>query len=385
MKKLLTCAIFGLLFFFSPALGQANEDIDTEAFEFPPRITQKAYHQKMNAALDRLIKQWSRLPKSKVQFSANLFFAHGAAVKHFTLDDLKTYASALKEAGVKRIDINIGLAAWIEDDPEIKNKYAALMEHIRNLNLKFALNPEFSATEYTLKENQSPESFSAWSQKALSAYTQIAGDLKPDIFVVIHEPTTMAKRMGHSVSPQEWNDFTRQAIEIVQKASPQTACGAGFLPHEMPYFKLIVQQKKLTYISIDIYALKGLRTFNQIVVIAKKNSKRVYIEETWRNPYFVPDPKNPATLESYISTGIGLDEFQILDQKWLHAITLYAGVMKLETITPFWTQTFFKYVTTDGDALDPKYNLRVLQAIRDGERTETFKAFKKLIETYGTH
>ena len=69
--------------------------------------------------------------------------------------------------------------------------------------------------------------------------------------------------------------------------------------------------------------------------------------------------------------------------KWLETIALYASTWGLEAVTPFWTQTFFKYVKKDGDALDPNYNQQVIEAINKGKRTKTFEAFKTIIQQKG--
>lgn len=64
-------------------------------------------------------------------------------------------------------------------------------------------------------------------------------------------------------------------------------------------------------------------------------------------------------------------------------MTAYASVLGLEAITPFWTQTFFAYVPEGGHAFLGDYNRRVMEAVRRGDRTETYYAVKRLIERYG--
>jgi hypothetical protein len=65
-------------------------------------------------------------------------------------------------------------------------------------------------------------------------------------------------------------------------------------------------------------------------------------------------------------------------------MTLYAATLGLESVTPFWTQTFFAYVPEDWSGLDPRYNHRVVDAVRQGERTRTYEAFKELVREFGT-
>ena len=72
--------------------------------------------------------------------------------------------------------------------------------------------------------------------------------------------------------------------------------------------------------------------------------------------------------------------FKALDAKWLEAMALYAGALGLEAVTAVWTPTFFKYVGEGrGNALDSAYITETIQAIDNGERTETFFAFANLI------
>jgi hypothetical protein len=117
---------------------------------------------------------------------------------------------------------------------------------------------------------------------------------------------------------------------------------------------------------------------------AKKAGKGVYIEETWRPPYYIPESGQKVSLEIYISTGIGDRTFQKLDVKWFEAMTRYANAWELEAVTPFWMQTFFLYVGENepNGALEAPYNKGVAAAISNNKRTETFYSFKEIIENW---
>jgi len=333
------------------------------------------YLQNLEQALEQVQRQLDGKKRHPLEFSANLFFAHGAAISSIPLDTLKRYVDALDEVGVNRIDINLGLIPWFEGDRKIINKYDVLIKYIRSRQLGLVLNPQYTRGEIE------DFNFQVWKNQALRAYEMIAKAYRPDIFVVIHEPTTMAKRMNQSISPKQWSKFAQEACDVVKRSSSSTRCGAGFLSHELEYFKEMLPIEKMDTISIDIYSLKGLKANNSMIQQARSAGKRVYIEETWRPP-FISSRHKPATLEDMMAKGIGNVVYQELDAKWLEVITQYASVWGLEAVTPFWTQTFFTYVS-DGQAdgaLDPNYNRRVIQAINRGKRSETFHAFKRLIK-----
>lgn len=334
----------------------------------------------MNQALDVIIEKCRKHPQQKLIFSANLFFAHEVCIKNMPLETLKKYVDALKEAGVHRIDINMGLFPWLDNHQETIQKYDALIRHIRHAKLQLAINPQYSTMYHKFRK------FDDWKTAALKVYPEIAKRYQPDIFIVVHEPTVMNERMGVNVSPKEWRDFTQQTAIAVKEVSPGTRCGAGIvvaLQSEWKYFDEFLTLKELDIITFDIYAIRGLNAANKMIAQAKRRGKNVYIEETWRPTYSVPEKGKTVTLDDRSAIGIGNKTFQALDANWLKAMTLYASTWGLEAITPFWTQTFFKYVEENGNALNPEYNKQVIESINKGERTKTFETFKTLVQQYG--
>ena len=342
-------------------------------------LTKKQYLKAMNKVLNDVIKRCPENPGHKLLFSANLFFAHGAAIRSMPLDILKLYVDAFREAGVNRVDINLGIWPWAKQDATTIHKYVELIRYIRNSGLGLALNPVYNVTDGPV------ESFNGWANETLEAFRKIGAQLKPDIFVVIHEPSTINARMKLSVSPARWAEFARKAALAVKESSPETRCGAGVLWTETSYFNAFLNVEPLSYISLDIYALRGLKTYNEMIPRIRKAGKKVYIEETWRPPYFIPSGSKKETLETWSAAGIGENTYRKLDCKWMKAMVRYANTWKMEAVTPFWTQTFFLYVpkTADTCALSPDYNGKVMEAIKQQKRTATFKAFRKLVRKFG--
>ena len=110
---------------------------------------------------------------------------------------------------------------------------------------------------------------------------------------------------------------------------------------------------------------------------ARAAGKPVYIEETWRPPYFQPRPG--MTLDAASLKNVGNQEFQALDSRWLRTMTAYAQANGLEAITPVWMFALFRYVQGNGDLDDPGYNRAVVEAITRGERTATFHTLQELV------
>ena len=338
--------------------------------------------------------------RHSLTFGANLVFAHGALIKRFPLDILLSYADALKEAGAGRIEIYASPATWSDGDGETIAKYDALVDHIRKIGLAVVISPEFNYGERRIRQ------FSDWQEYAVPAYREMARRYRPEIFVVVHEPTTMADRMEITTTPDEWRGF---AEEAVKEASPGTRTAAGGQYYELPYYNELLGIAGLDIMTLNIYGVGTLETYNFMIRTAMSYGKEVYIEETWRFPPQEPAndkqtseaglPKSPPTSakgtapESITpamhketcpaSKGIGLRDFEAIDGRWLEALTLYVNARGPDGITPFWTTTFFTYVESSCDGLSDEYNSRVEEAIRRQGRTDTFRAFQALSERYG--
>jgi len=365
--KFSTVFLTGLLIVFfsfgSSAVSQAEE------------LTEAEYIKAMTEALQAIIKRHRPKAPNKLVFRANLFFAHETAIKNMPLDILKAKVLALKEAGVKGVDINMGLYPWLDRDMEAIQKYDALIEFIRAQGLTLALNPAYAYVYHRV------DNFKDFEEKAEKAWLMMADRYKPDIFVVAHEPSTQSMRMGFETGPRVWADFVKRMARKVKMASPGSRIGAGVHSGEERYFAEFVKIEELESISFDIYTVKGLVAVNRMIPKAKKAGKAVYIEETWRPPYVGSEAG--LDLDYKMARGVGLERFARIDCLWLEMITIYASIWGLEAVTPFWTQAFFWYDRERGDALDQGYNLKVIEAIALKKRTSTYGKFSDLIKEYG--
>lgn len=338
-------------------------------------ISREEYIARMNHALDDMIVRTSAPAKQPITFSFNLFYAHSAVIENMPLATLTKAVDAMVEAGVERVDINMGLFPWATEDEDTIAKYDALIHYLREQALQLAINPQYTATA------DGKMSFSEWQRKALSMYGQVARRYHPEILTVIHEPTTIAARFGERIRPRAWAKFAQQAIRVVKRASPRTKTSVGVLSWEKTYFNAFLRMKGLDEVGIDIYNLRGMAVYDQMIKQAHAKGLPVHIEETWRNPYF--DPRQDETLEDKSAQGIGDARYQDLDIKWLTAMTQYANTRGLDAVTPFWMQAFFLYVNdAESGALDAEYNRRVTEAIIEGRHTKTLAAYRALIKRY---
>ena len=326
------------------------------------RMTESEFLTAMNTGLDMIRAKIEPLPKQNIKFSGNLFFAHGAVVKFISSETLLAYVDLLRDSGVQRVDINPGVFPFRRGDTDNIAKYDRVVQRIRDHKLELAINPEPNRGEGKFS------SLADWEEECIALYSDLARRYRPDIFVLIHEPTTMAARLGIKATPAEWKQFVLRTAAAVRKESPGSKLAAGGLAHEMEFFRQFVDLKELDMLTINIYDMGQLRQYNTMVEMARRAGKPIYIGETWRSPY-APGPSE--NLEKMMTTSLGDDKFRALDMKWLEVMAMYASVMKMEAITAFWTTSFVSYVANSGGTLDPKYNQRVIEGLAKRERTST--------------
>ena len=326
----------------------------------------------MNRALDRVIGTLRTAPGRPLVFSANLDFAHREYMKYCSLDVLTAYVDGLKAAGAKRVDINPGLWPWSPQDRENMAKYDALVRHIREVGLQLAWNPSF------WPEDAHVTSLADWEKVALPVYAEMARRYQPDIFSVIHEPTTMNQRMHIQASPDEWRQLATKAARVVKQASPRTRAAAGSLQWEMPYFQEFVTIPDLDVVTVDIYFLKGLSNFAAMARIAHQQGKDIYIEETWRFTVLKEAAAGGARRRD-----VSNQAFEDLDIKWLEAMVLFANKYGMSAITPFWSTALFTYLPQSMDAADRRFFKAVSDNIKRGTRTRYFQKYRELAQQYG--
>ncbi len=334
-------------------------------------LSPDAYNKLLGQALDEVSRRTPEEARRRIQFGLNLFIAHEAWIGGMAKEALVRAVDAFKEAGVDRVDLNPGQFPWLDGDQATVAKYDAAVERIRQNGLQLALNPQYSTVRHRVA------SFADWRRRAGSLYAELARRYHPDTFVVVHEPSTMASRLGVRVSVSEWVDFVREMVKVDKESSPGTRIGAGGLASEREYLDAFVSLPEVEVLTLDIYGVRDLKAYNRMIRAAQAAGKPVYIEETWRPPYFQPRPG--MTPDAASLKNVGNVEFQALDSRWLRVMTAYTQANGLEAITPVWMSTLFSYVQGSGDLDDPAYNRAVVEAIMRGERTTTFRTLEELV------
>lgn len=334
------------------------------------------------------------LPQSTTPlvFSSQETAAYGSKISSANPQVLIDYADGLKAAGVQRIDINPGVTTM--NDPASVANLDLLVRHIRQLGLQLAINPEYLSGEFTVN------TFQDFQTPAMQTYPQLAARYHPDNFVIVHEPATMAGRMGITTTPAQWDSFVRTLEPLIKAASPHTRVGAGDCSNcnEQAFFSDFVaiptcnasneSSGCLDFMTMDLYSTDFSQdeTFAQM---AHANGKGVYMEETFA-PHDLPADLppgylyNPAGAEAYALVGACDSVFENMDQDWLLAMTKFDSAYGMEAITPFTTQTFFLYVSSAPDKpSDPAYVQAMTTAVQQGQLTATGLAYRADAQQYG--
>jgi len=189
-----------------------------------------------------------------------------------------------------------------------------------------AIDAEFMQGDLTVTR------FADYKNAVLRVYPQMA-KCNPDIFIITHEPSTMAYRMNLKISPLEWQQFVIDGNKVVKTAAPATKVGVGFLYYEMPTF-LQCLDLPLDYLTLDIYDATHFDIYTQMVQLVQQHGKKVYIEETWGCLY-------PGQIMADSTILTGEPAYQQANQLWFKALDMFAKAYNLTAISPFWSFTFF--------------------------------------------
>jgi uncharacterized protein (TIGR03437 family) len=337
--------------------------------------TEAQFIASVNSAIQPLL---SLTPAKPIMMGSNLILAQGTIIGSVDQKYLLDYVDGLKAAGVQRIDIDPGYTSL--SDPAVMAKYDAVVQHIRQLGLVLVINPEYNASQ------QPVTSFQQFQAAAVKGAAQIAARYQPDNFVIVHEPDTMAVRMGFSTTVQDWDGFIRAVAPLVRQSSPRTRLGAGCFygftetasTLENTYFEDFATIPDLDFLTMDIYVDDSFSQFQQWAQLAYANGKAAYIEETWTPPYYANGLPTDWTvgIDETSTVGPANSDFASLDNSWLHALALFAAANGMEAVTPEATPTFFHYGTAGADRIsEPAYDIAAIGAIAQGQLTPTGQAY----------
>ena len=345
----------------------------------------------VNSALQPLL---SLAPgPTPIIMAANLEFAQGSFISGIDTSVLLDYVDGLKAVGVQRIDINPGYLS-LNDGASVVAKYDAVVQHIRRLGLMLTIN-----VVYVKTQQPNITTFQQFQTAAVTGARQIAARYQPDNFVIVHEPDTMAARMGIPNTVQDWDGFIRAVAPLVKQSSPHTRLGAGcfyapagpgtqsFIDQENEYFVDFATIPDLDFLTMDIYNVGTFNQYQQWAQVAHSakdpthpNGKGVYIEETWIPHYLangLPSNWLSGSLDTESTLGPVDSALASLFPPWIQAMALFASANGMEAVTIFTTPAFFQYGTAAGtDAPEETaYISAVNSAIAQGQLTPTGQAY----------
>jgi len=365
------------------------------------QITSTQFISNVESAVGNLT---ASLPPSNppIIFGGQVIFAHGSGAASWTPAQLIDYVDGLKAAGVQRVEFNPSVTT-ITNDPAAVANLDAMVLHVRQLGMRLAINPEYTNTGGT---GEFPvASFDDFQNMAMKTYPLLVARYQPDNFVIVHEPTTMAARMGISTTPAQWAGFVEAMEPLIKTASPRTLVGAGDCAHcnEDAFFSAFVVIPTCTtanvtsgcldFMTMDLYS-DSATDFTEVegwAQSAHTNSKGVYMEETFAPHDLGPIPpggiqSNPNGAEAYSLIGTCDTVFESMDQVWLSGMARFDASYGMEAMTAFTTQAFFLYVTAApplDEATNPSYLKEMAAAMQQGQLTATGVAYAADVQQMG--
>jgi len=313
--------------------------------------------------------------------------AYGSSITSVRQSVLLNYVDGLKAAGAQRVDLNPAVTSI--NDPNATALYDAVVQHVRALGMQLSLNPEIMTGELGSKAQ-----FSDFQNAALLAYPLLAARYKPDNFVIVHEPTVMAARLGITTSPSDWTAFISAVAPLIKAASPRTRLGAGGYYDEDAYYEGFVGMPVLDFTTMEVYDTANFDTYTKWVQEAHAaadpahpNGKGVYIDQTWA-PFYLPSTLPPnwqsQSLDDLALVGSCNGDFTAMDANWLQLMSQFASANQMEAVTAFTTEAFFQYGTAGADKPDnTAYNASAQAAIQAGQLTSTGQAFQANSQKWG--
>ncbi len=334
--------------------------------------------------------------KQPIVFGGQNIYAYGFLPAALPADLIVDYTDGLKASGVQRLEFNPAVTT-INNTTAAAN-LDAMVRRLRQLGMQLAINPEYDNNEFPVT------TFQDFVNVALQTYPALAARYQADNFVIVHEPTTFAARMGFSISTSDWISFIQQVEPLIKAASPRTRVGAGDCTHcnEDAYFQAFatmptcsadtVKSGCLDFVTMDIYSY-SINDFDEAEMWAEtahSNNKGVYIEETFAPHFLAPGTTlgsfqgSPTGAEGASLIGAANVVFESLDQLWLQGMADFASSYGMESITAFTTQTFFLYVSSGVDkATDPTYLHELESVLQQGQLTDTGQAYAQDVQQLG--
>ena len=124
--------------------------------------TLSSYTTSLTSSINSLMQLYPA--KSPVIIGANHYLANGSILQGLDTQTLLDYVDGLKAAGAQRIDLSPAIDSV--NNPAIEAKYDAIVQHIRELGLQLALDPQFAKNEASLASFQDFQTLAAQTYRS---------------------------------------------------------------------------------------------------------------------------------------------------------------------------------------------------------------------------
>lgn len=207
------------------------------------------------------------------------------------------------------------------------------------------------------------KSFADYKAESVYYAKKLASEYKPEYYVVVSEPTTMAKGKiwRAEASVEAWTELVKEACDAVKEASPSTKCVATTHGLEGEYSRAFSKIDSLDVIGLNpLIATEVEEQILPQIEVAKADGKEVWFEQCW------------LTLQSHETFFMPWRE--PLDAKYIEAISLFAQKHGVSGMTPFFSLKYIGYFQkTDSPSI-------MMNAIKTNQRTEVFYVYREIIK-----
>ena len=355
------------------ALKKAEIPIPLKEHRLPSALSHEyeKYYKDANNWLDEKLIEWAPTEYKQMKFVAShLHIAADTAEFHVSNsdEDIK-FLDMLDELGINVVGVTMRAPEhYSKSDLE---RYDKLFKEIRKREM---------ALKIWYDDGIKGQSGEEYHELAYRATEYIIKRWHPDYYSIIHEPTVRERRYGFKMSKEVWLEHVERISDLAKHLDPNVTTIATVCNNErdvelVDYF---VKIPSLDIVGFDIYYVWGIDEDSaEGDIIGKKvdlihsHGKRVWIEETWSSLQWSGRKRSP---------GFDDPERAWWDARWMRVITYYAQTHDIEAVEPFFTDRFILYPGYNPYANKQRFINDYKIALREGNRTKIFYAFKEVIE-----
>jgi hypothetical protein len=312
-----------------------------------------------------------------------------------TLAGVRVYLDALQRLGVNHANVSIVYPLFEPDFPR-RNEYIAfyraVAQEVRRRNMKLGVGATviFAGTPFAnTNVDFSDLTLAQYREGKRNMVRIIISELAPDFLGLGSEPDTEAALTGLEElnSPAAFRSYIEYVLEGLDRGD--TLIGAGIGTWGNLAFVNEYVKTSLDFIDLHIYPIWPYALQNAVFAadIARRNGKRVTIDETWLYKALQTESTNIAANEEIFRR----DAFSFwspLDRRFLAALVKLARVERAEYISPFWSVYFFGAVEYDSTTAALPYadiaaraNRKAVENILAGRTTPLGEEYRRLTST----